>query len=168
MRSLLVAALVLAGAALTGCPGGKDGALPRNPLATAEETVKAYCDRDAQGARLTSATWSQVLPYISWTEEAGWDRAIVIAGYRISGPAKGSDRVSTVPVEYDVLGVVAGDYTSSRTVEKVTFTVEMTERGWKISGPDFMPPHVLARAMAEHLEATKDLEQSAKVRKDAE
>jgi hypothetical protein len=73
-----------------------------------------------------------------------------------------------VPVEYDVLGVVAGDYTSSRTVEKVTFTVEMTERGWKISGPDFMPPHVLARAMAEHLEATKDLEQSAKVRKDAE
>ena len=76
--------ILFAAIALTmGCKSSQEGKLPPNTLATPEETVMAYCDLDASAARLTSQTWSKVLPYISWTEEAGWDRTIVVSGYTI-------------------------------------------------------------------------------------
>jgi hypothetical protein len=40
----------------------------------------------------------------------------------------------------------------------------MTDRGWKIMEPDFMPPHVLAKAMVKHLEGTKKSEVAEKVK----
>ncbi|MEK6743669.1 MAG: hypothetical protein AABZ15_08665 [Nitrospirota bacterium] len=155
---LIMAAVMV----LSGC--SKDPATPQNTLATPEETVKAYCDLDAKGARLTSATWSKVLPYISWSEEAGFDRAVVISGFSIGKVQKKGDAESAVTVEYQVLGAVSGDYVSGKKTESVRFKVVKTGRGWKISEPDFMPPHVLAKEMAKHLEGTKKNEAAEKVK----
>jgi hypothetical protein len=148
---------------LNGCKGAQEGKTPRNTLATAEETVKAYCDLDGRGVRLTSESWSKVLPYISWTEEAGWDRTIVIADYRIAKTRKQSESEVTVPVEYQVMGVLSGDYTPSRRTETISFKVKKTRDGWKITDPDFMPPHVLLKPMIKHLEGTKNLELAGKL-----
>lgn len=156
---ILFAAIAL----IAGCKSGQEGKTPRNTLATAEETVKAYCDLDANAARLTSQTWSKVLPYIAWTEEAGWDRAIVIAGYKIVKAQKQSETASTITVEYQVLGVVSGDYAQSKKTENVPFNVKKTKEGWKITSPDFMPPHVLLKPMVKHLEGTKKLELAGKL-----
>jgi hypothetical protein len=146
-----------------GCKGGQEGKAPRNSLATAEETVNAYCDLDAGGTRLTSETWSKVLPFIAWTEEAGWDRTIVIEGFKIAKTQKQSETASTITVEYQVLGIVSGDYAQTRKTETVPFTVKKTKDGWKITSPDFMPPHVLLKPMVKHLEGTKNLELARKV-----
>jgi hypothetical protein len=146
----------------------RDSTMPKNRLATPEETVMTYCDLDANGVRLTSATWSKVLPYIAWSEEAGFDRAIVISGYSIGKTQTRNDREYAVPVTYQVLGVVSGDYTAGRRTESVQFIIAKTDRGWKITSPDFMPPHVLAKYMVRHLEETRNAEQAEKVRKDAE
>jgi len=155
--------LTTATASLTGCTSGQEGKIPRNTLATAEETVKAYCDLDAQGMRLTSETWSKVLPYIAWTEEAGWDRTIVISGYTIANTNKQSETTSAITVAYQVLGIVSGDYVQERRTEQVQFKVKKTKDGWKITSPDFMPPHVLLKPMVKHLEGTKNLEMAGKV-----
>lgn len=157
---MVVAALVI----LSGC--SKDSGVPKNTLATPEDTVKAYCELDANGARLTSTTWVKVLPYIAWSEEAGFDRAVVISGFNIGKVQKKNDREAMVTVEYQVLGTVSGDYTSARKTESISFKVSMTNRGWKITEPDFMPPHVLARAMTKHLEETKKNEMAEKVKGD--
>jgi hypothetical protein len=157
--TLMVVAVVLV---VFGCSGDKGA--PKNPLATPEETVKAYCELDANGVRLTSRTWNKVLPYIAWSEEAGFDRAVVISGFSIGKVQKKNDKESTITVEYQVLGVVSGDYTAGRRTESVRFKVTKTDRGWKIIEPDFMPPHVLAKAMAKHLEGTKRSEAAEKVK----
>jgi hypothetical protein len=146
-----------------GCTSGKDGKVQQNTLATPEETVKAYCDLDANAARLTSQTWSKVLPYIAWTEEAGWDKTIVISDYKITTTQKQSETASTVSVEYQVAGVLSGDYVASKKMEIVKFTVKKTKEGWKITDPDFMPPHVLMKPVVKHLEGTKRLELARKV-----
>jgi hypothetical protein len=151
--------------AFSGCKRAQDVKAPRNTLATAEETVKAYCDLDGQGTRLTSETWSKVLPYIAWTEEAGWDRTIVIADYRIAKTQKQSESAVTVSVEYHVLGVLSGDYTPSRRTETIKFQVKKTRDGWKITEPDFLLPHVLLKPMVKHLEGTKNLELAGKLQK---
>jgi len=146
-----------------GCTSGQEGKSARNTLATPEETVQVYCDLDAKGTRLTSQTWSKVLPYIAWTEEAGFDRSIVIDGFKIAGTKKLSETASTVSVAYQVLGSVSGDYVQSRKTETIQFTVKKTKDGWRITDPDFMPPHVLLQAMVKHLEGTKNLELARKV-----
>jgi hypothetical protein len=160
-RAYLGIMVLAAATALAGC--SREPGTPRNTLATAEETVRAYCDLDAQGARLTSTTWPQVLPYIAWTEEAGFDRAIVISGFTIGTVQKKGDKDAMVTVEYRVLGAVSGDYVAGRRNETVRFRAARTDRGWKITEPDFMPPHVGVKAMVKHLEGTKRLEAAAKV-----
>lgn len=162
-RQSFTGLVLLAGLMFIGCTGGQDGKVPRNTLATPEETVKAYCDLDANAVRLTSQTWSKVLPYIAWSEEAGWDRTVVISGYSIAKTQKQSDTASTITVEYQVLGVVSGDYVQKKKAENVPFNVKKTRDGWKITSPDFMPPHVLLKPMVKHLEGTKNMELAEKL-----
>lgn len=165
-RTVLLMIMTLAATVvLAGC--SRDTGTPKNDLATPEETVRAYCDLDAQGVRLASTSWSRVLPYISWTEEAGFDRAVVIDRFTIGKVQKKSDKEATVSVEYQVLGTVSGDYAAGRRTETVRFKVALTGRGWKIMEPDFMPPHVLASAMVKHLEGTKKIEAAEKLKSEA-
>jgi hypothetical protein len=145
-----------------GC--SRDAGTPRNTLATAEETVQAYCDLDSRGMRLTSTNWNKVLTYISWAEEAGFDRAIVISGFTLGKARMKDEKESIVPVAYQVLGEMSGTYSAGRRTETVEFKVVRTGRGWKIVEPDFLPPHVLAANMEKHLEGTKQSEMAEKVR----
>jgi len=158
------ALILFAVVALTvGCTSSQDGKVSRNTLASPEETVKAYCDLDASGMRLTSQTWSKVLPYIAWTEEAGWDRTIVISGYTVAKTQKQSDTAATITVEYQVLGTVSSDYAQAKKTENIPFKVKKTKEGWKITSPDVMPPHVLLKSMVKHLEGTKNMELAGKL-----
>jgi hypothetical protein len=166
MKRATYACAVILIVALTlgwGCKNVQEEKVSRNTLSTAEDTVMAYCDLDARGNRLTSETWSRVLPFIAWTEEAGWDRTIVISGYKIAKIQTQSDTASTIMVEYQVLGIVSGDYAQIRKTENIPFTVKKTKDGWKITSPDFMPPHVLLKSMVKHLEGTKNLELAGKL-----
>jgi hypothetical protein len=164
MKKSILLVVMIAISVLAGC--SKDPGVPKNTLATPEDTVKTYCELDANGVRLTSTTWMKVLPYIAWSEEAGFDRAVVISGFTVGKAQKKNDKEAAVTVEYQVLGTVAGDYTAARRTESVRFKVSMTDRGWKIVEPDFMPPHVRAAAMAKHLEGTKKSEVAEKVKGD--
>ena len=163
-RSVAAVLAVMLLAILSGCPRGQEEKGARNKSASAVETVKAYCDLDAQAARLTSETWGRVRPYIAWEEEAGWDRTVVISGYAVKEVKKRSDTAETVIVEYHVLGILSGDYLSSRRTETVKFTLRKTDLGWKITAPDFMPPHVLLQPLLKHLEETKNLELADKLK----
>ena len=165
--TMIVAAIVMVASGLPGCKDGKGEKAPRNPLATAEETVKAYCDLDANAARLSSETWPKVLPYIAWTEEPGWDQTVVIGGFRVAAGPVTSDAGETVTVVYDVRGVLSQDYMPSRRTETVRFLVRRTASGWKITDPDFMPPHVMLKTLARHLEGTKNAELARRVLEDA-
>lgn len=167
MKKLIVSAGICAMLAVflhAGCINERQQMVPKNHLATAGETVKAFCDLDGEGARLTSATWSQVLPYIAWTEEAGWDRTVVIAGYRIGSIINRSENLSMVTVEYEVAGNLSQDYLPAKKNETVVFTVQKTSEGWKIKSPDFMPPHVFIKPLLRHLRETKRLELADKIR----
>jgi len=135
----------------------------RNPLATPEETVKAYLDLDGQGKRLTSKNWSKVLPYISWQEEAGWDKVTVITGYTIRKADVKKDVSAMVTVDFDVLGSLSSDYQASRRLETVEFTVKKTDAGWKITDPDTFRPHVLVNPLITHLEETREHELAQRV-----
>ena len=161
--SVLILLLVLPLAVLPACKGAGQ---QKNTLATPEETVKAYCDLDAKGVRLTSTTWKQVLPYIDWSEEAGYDRAVVIGGFRIANVNKRSDSSSSVQVEYQVLGTVTTGYAPLRKTENVTFIVNKGDLGWKISSPDTLPPHVGQDAMVAHLKETKKIEAAERLGKE--
>jgi hypothetical protein len=145
---------------------GKKAAKPRmvrNPLATPEETVKAYLDLDGQGKRLTSKNWSKVLPYISWQEEAGWDKVTVITGYTLKNADVKKDVSAIVTVDFDVLGSLSSDYQASRRLETVVFTVKKTDAGWKITDPDTFRPHVLVNPLITHLEETREHELAQRV-----
>lgn len=147
-----------------GCTSGQKDRVPKNTLATAEETVKIFCDLDGDGVRLKSETWSRILPYIAWTEEAGWDRTVVIEGYRIVKTDTRSDKLAAVTIEYQVAGNLSQDYMAAKQKETVVFTVRKTGDGWKIKDPDFMPPHVLTKSVIRHLRETQRLELIDKLR----
>jgi hypothetical protein len=132
-QTLFAIIMVLLAAGLMfspGCKGGRQNGMKegnkeaklrmvKNPLATPEENLKAFLDLDCQGKRLTSKTWSKLLPYISWQEEAGWDRVTVITGY--------VNAIALITVRFDVLGLLVSDYHLSRGLENVAFT-EKKER----------------------------------------
>ncbi len=154
VRAILV--YLAAALVLPACSSGDK--VPRNPEPTPAATVKAFCDLDAEGARLTSLTWGKVLPYIAWQDEAGSDRITVISGYRIGEVQQVNTETVAVTVTYDVLGILSQEYRKAPKAETIRFTVIRTSAGWKITEPDFMPPHVLEKAVARHLEETKKLE----------
>lgn len=160
---VLIACLALQ----AGCTKGGREKVLKNPLPSAEATVKEFCAIDGDAARLASRTWSKVQPYIAWTEEAGWDRTVVIRGFRIEKSENRSETVALVTVVYDVAGNLSQDYMPAGKQETVVFTVQRTDDGWKIKDPDFMPPHVLMQPLIRHLEETRRLEQAGKVREAA-
>lgn len=153
-----------------GCKNaGRDGlqkAYP-NTLQTAEETVRALCDLDANGRRLSSLTWKEVRPYISWTDEPGWDTVIVISGYRVASVNEKSNSLSTVTVEYQVIGSSSSEFIPAKTVESVEFIVRKTARGWKIKSPNYLLPHVLVRPLIAHVEGIDNKALAAKLREAA-
>ncbi len=112
---------------------------------------------------MSSETWSRILPYIAWTEEAGWDRIAVIDGYRVAKVENRSDKLASITIVYDLAGNLSQDYMPANRKESVVFSVQKTGEGWKIKSPDFMPPHVLMKPVIRHLKETKRLELADKI-----
>lgn len=153
--------LVLAAAGAWGCRSGDNRT---NPLPTAEATVRMFCELDSAGKRLSSETWPAVRPYIAWQEEPGWDRVTIITGFRVGTAQRTSDTSSSVKVEYAVLGTADRDFHRAVASKSVVFQVVKTALGWKITSPDFLPPHVLAQSLLKHLERTGDTAAAAGLR----
>lgn len=123
-----------------------------NSLKTPEEVVKVFCDLDAAGKRLSSSTWSEMLPYINWREEAMESVAVVVSGFKLSRIEK-TNNVANIVVEYNVIGKYWPEkIVQIKSIEKVSFAVIKTEAGWKIKSPDTMVPHVLPNFLISHLE----------------
>lgn len=136
-----------------------------NSLKNPEAVVKAFCDLDAAGKRLSGPMTEEEHSYVTWPDEPGWDSVVVISGYRITNLKETSD-ATEVTVEYQALGKCCYSYVKLKKDEKVVYKVIKTERGWKIQSPDFMQPHVLQEQLLnyikEGLAEEKDKEQILK------
>ncbi len=73
-----------------------------------EATVRRFCDIDGEGARLGSATWDRIAPFLVRDNEPGSDCAVVVRSYRVDVVAI-RDQEARVRVRYDVAGVTCGD-----------------------------------------------------------
>jgi hypothetical protein len=88
---------------------------------------------------------------------------MIIAGFKVSAGPKAADAGTTIVAEYDVRGILSQDYVRSPRTETVRFVVRRTDAGWKITDPDFMPPHVMREPLFRHLEETKNRELALRV-----
>lgn len=124
-----------------------------NSLKTPEEVVKAFSDLDANGARLSSSTWRNVVPYITWQEEATESAVLVITGYDLTGINK-TDNKAEILVEYKVIGKYWNrKFTPGSTTEKVPVNVIKTYSGWKITNLGTTVPHIYPQIFLEGLES---------------
>ena len=126
---------------------------PTNSLKTPEEVVKAFCDLDANGTRLSSLTWPNILPYVTWQEEATESAVIVITGYDLTGTSK-ADNKAEILVEYKVVGKYWDrKFTPSSTIEKTPVNIIKTDSGWKITNLGTTVPHIYPHVFLEGLES---------------
>jgi len=135
-----------------------------NTLKTPKEVVALFCDMDFTGKRLSSLTWREILPYITWPDEPGWDTVLVVSKYKLSD-VKRTNNTANITVEYNVVGKYGTELLQMEEIEKVPFKVIKTESGWKIESPDSMLPHVSPMTLIENLEGRLKEEQDAAVTK---
>jgi hypothetical protein len=125
--------------------------------------VDRYCEKDLNGARLSSDSWrkSRISELTIWgNAEPGWDYAIIVGGYHVEYNMN-SINIAKIHVTYEVLGVITSTdwYAAissgqsnhiSRAWSDTVFTLTRTNNQWQISAPQ-MPPHVAPEMMLEHL-----------------
>ena len=68
---------------------------------TPSEVVRKFCQFDFEGARLSSKTYSDIVPLISYPEEPGWDTVISITGYTIKKEKIFGNNAEVI-VEYNI------------------------------------------------------------------
>lgn len=127
-----------------GCCSGENVLHPR-------DIVEKYCRFDFEGGRLTSETWSQGAPFVTWEEEAGWDTIVVVAGFEVVS-VKEETNTAFVAVNFSVRGRLetAERFVEENRTETVTFQLRQTDKGWRIESP-LIAPHVSARRITQHL-----------------
>ncbi len=158
--SLLIILLML-GCDLTGAKNSKQISYS-NTLNTPEEVVALFCDMDYSGKRLSGSTWKEILPYITWPDEPGWDTVLVVSKYKLAD-VKRSDNTADITVEYHVVGKYGTELLQVDKIEKVPFKVIKTENGWKINSPDSMLPHVSPMTLLSNLEDRLKEEQDSSI-----
>jgi len=93
------------------------------------EVVRKFCQLDYEGARLSSKTYSAILPLIAYPAEPGWDTAVGIKGYSIKNEMIVDDAAEVV-VKYAIDQILhAGD--PPRSEEK--FVLVKHGHDWKIN-----------------------------------
>lgn len=65
------------------------------------EVVRKFCMLDYEGARLSTKTYSAILPLIAYPAEPGWDTVVGIRGYALKNEMINGD-VAEVVVEYEI------------------------------------------------------------------
>ena len=140
-----------------------------NSLKTPEDVVKVFCDLDASGTRLSSTTWWDIVPYITWREEAMESAVVVISGYNLTSTSKTEDKAEIL-VEYKVVGKYWDrKFSPGISIEKIPFNVIKTDTGWKITNLGTTVPHIYPQIFLAGLESraaeerdTESLEQLRK------
>lgn len=110
--------------------------------------VKAYFSLDMKGARLESASWEALKPYVNWNEEQGWEHAVVIESYEVvedtaTWEVLGQMEV-IIPVRFQVLGVMYWEtaaFVPEAKTEEFRIRVKAVEGRWRIIEPR-LAPHI--------------------------
>lgn len=124
-RQLLTLVSVIAACAATLSGDSNSGVRP-----TPESVVKQYCQKDFDGARTSSKTYSQMEHLFLWPDEPGWDTVTVVKSYRIIA-SKLRGNIAVVTVEYQSLGEIAAwEFREENKSERVKFTLELGSKEW--------------------------------------
>jgi hypothetical protein len=109
---------------------------------TATQVLADFCTLDFDGARLSSTTWKQVAPLVSWQDEPGWDAVKLVEGFTLGAPQANGNRIE-IPVFYEIVGTATGPQVNrfGKQLETVNFELEAVAGGWKVIGP-VVQPHV--------------------------
>jgi hypothetical protein len=146
-----------------------DGGMP-----IPEAVVKAFCDLDAKGKRISRSMLEQDKMFyqslIQWSEEPVWNGAVIISGYRL-GAIKKSQDSAEIAVNYHVQGHYSPDVIDIfEKREKITYQLVRTETGWKITAP-INEPHVFPKTLVVKLEknarSENDSSRKSKYQQDA-
>jgi len=116
---------------ITTCLGAASGGDSKAHVhLSPESVVKRYCQKDFDGARTKSETYSQVEHLFLWPAEPGWDILTVVKSYRIlSSHVQGKHAVVTV--EYETLGdIAAWDFKEEHKSMQVEFKLELGSKEW--------------------------------------
>ncbi len=119
--------------------------------------VRAFCQSDGAGDRLSPAVWRNIGQLVEWPLEPAWDRVVLVSGYEITTPRRVGEAIE-VELKYHVTAeVLPGKVIREKREEALTLTLLATlDGGWLVSGPPY-PPHVFeteadAEALAELLQ----------------
>lgn len=144
----LIAIVSCATSATTRMPHIAGTERPKEADSLAVSLVREYVFRDSRGERLLNSEWFEGATV--WPSDPGYDRYILIRGWRIGRAVVLADTV-VVPVEYSRVGIVhAGGRNDSRIVDEstsaiVSFRVVRTTEGLRIASPQ-LPPHLCGSA----------------------
>ena len=94
------------------------------------ETVQAYCQKDFDGVRLSSKTWQQVVPLITWEHEQGWDVVTGISEFKITSEEISGD---SAKVQVQFLNK------SGSLDESIIVQLRNKSGQWKIIPPMYQP-----------------------------
>lgn len=130
-----------------------------------EDVVNTFCQLDSAGARLSTASWTTIAPFVGWAEEAGAEVISVITTFKIIK----SDVFKTkanMTVEYTYLGSTDSiRFLESTTRRTIIFKLIKSNDNWKIIAP-VTAPHVEWTHVIEHLKTLGTAEPSRKKKLD--
>lgn len=155
-RRIAKVVIVIVSLGFISCSQGHDSEAVR-------KTVADYCQFDFDGSRLSGKTWKELESLIGYEEEPGWDRAVVVRGFKVSR-VKVTRNTATAHVEYAVVGQLEGaeefrplqsasaQEVAESNITAVDVQLKKVNGKWKIA--DFIPfPRVSVQKMIEHLES---------------
>ena len=122
---------------------------PTPPDASPVALMREFLTRDARGDRLRTDPW--MAQHTLWGHvEPGWDGYQVIIGYKLR-TIHADSSTARIAITYDVTGTVDVDtsahYIRKPSTQTVTFTLALTDVGWRIVAPT-IEPHVLGTAIS--------------------
>jgi len=128
MKNMLSTTVLLLLLATTSIAGGSP-----------KDTVLEYCQKDFDGIRLSSKTWQQVVPLITWEHEAGWDSVTGVSAFELTSEEISGNQ-ATVQVQFtDKFGSLG---------ERINFNLREEDGRWKIVSPVYQP-HVSQALLCE-------------------
>lgn len=101
-------------------------------LGEAAQVVQTFCEKDAQGLRLSSKTSAEVRNLTVWEDEPGWDKVVKIKNFKIT-EEKYLGKHAQVKVLYELVSP------SALEKKEVTFLLTQGESSWKINEPQTLP-----------------------------
>jgi hypothetical protein len=166
--SVLRTGAVLLPLALTALSDGlaQTGSIAHDPT----DMVDKYLELDIKGVRLDAISQEALAPYVTWSDEPVWGRAVIVTKYEVINEFKQWTVISQaeviIPVEYTVLGSVYWEraaFLPEPKAERVGFRVKIVGDRWRIAEP-MLPPHVGQKRMINYVrQAILDEKEPSKI-----